>query len=80
MHIASGAPGTLVLLPRDPDASARRLRAALPDRPAVVTELRAAFNRHSLDVAGFRHAEHMCVVFKREVGQTPGAYHRQCRG
>jgi coenzyme F420-0:L-glutamate ligase/coenzyme F420-1:gamma-L-glutamate ligase len=35
---ASNAPdaGTLVLLPRDPDASARRLRAALPGRPAVV--------------------------------------------
>jgi coenzyme F420-0:L-glutamate ligase/coenzyme F420-1:gamma-L-glutamate ligase len=25
-----------VILPRDPDASARRLRAALPNRPAVV--------------------------------------------
>jgi coenzyme F420-0:L-glutamate ligase / coenzyme F420-1:gamma-L-glutamate ligase len=35
---ASNAPaaGTLVLLPRDPDASARALRAALPGRPAVV--------------------------------------------
>jgi coenzyme F420-0:L-glutamate ligase/coenzyme F420-1:gamma-L-glutamate ligase len=35
---ASNAPddGTVVLLPRDPDASARRLRAALPGRPAVV--------------------------------------------
>jgi coenzyme F420-0:L-glutamate ligase / coenzyme F420-1:gamma-L-glutamate ligase len=32
----TGAPDTLVLLPRDPDASARRLRAALPGRPAVV--------------------------------------------
>jgi coenzyme F420-0:L-glutamate ligase/coenzyme F420-1:gamma-L-glutamate ligase len=32
----TGAPGTLVLLPRDPDASARALRAALPGRPAVV--------------------------------------------
>jgi len=30
------APETLVCLPRDPDASARRLRAALPARPAVV--------------------------------------------
>jgi coenzyme F420-0:L-glutamate ligase / coenzyme F420-1:gamma-L-glutamate ligase len=30
------APDTLVLLPRDPDASARALRAALPPRPAVV--------------------------------------------
>ena len=29
-------PDTLVLLPEDPDASARRLRAALPGRPAVV--------------------------------------------
>jgi coenzyme F420-0:L-glutamate ligase/coenzyme F420-1:gamma-L-glutamate ligase len=35
---ASNAPedGVLVILPRDPDASARRLRAALPSRPAVV--------------------------------------------
>jgi coenzyme F420-0:L-glutamate ligase / coenzyme F420-1:gamma-L-glutamate ligase len=34
----SNAPedGSLVTLPRDPDASARRLRAALPSRPAVV--------------------------------------------
>jgi coenzyme F420-0:L-glutamate ligase/coenzyme F420-1:gamma-L-glutamate ligase len=29
-------PDTLILLPLDPDASARRLRAALPGRPAVV--------------------------------------------
>jgi coenzyme F420-0:L-glutamate ligase / coenzyme F420-1:gamma-L-glutamate ligase len=35
---ASNAPenGALVILPRDPDASARALRAALPNRPAVV--------------------------------------------
>jgi coenzyme F420-0:L-glutamate ligase/coenzyme F420-1:gamma-L-glutamate ligase len=35
---ASNAPpdGALVTLPRDPDASARALRAALPNRPAVV--------------------------------------------
>jgi coenzyme F420-0:L-glutamate ligase/coenzyme F420-1:gamma-L-glutamate ligase len=32
----AGADGTLVCLPRDPDASARALRAALPGRPAVV--------------------------------------------
>lgn len=32
----AGAPDALVLLPLDPDASARRLRAALPHRPAVV--------------------------------------------
>ena len=29
-------PGSLILLPLDPDASARRLRAALPHHPAVV--------------------------------------------
>jgi coenzyme F420-0:L-glutamate ligase/coenzyme F420-1:gamma-L-glutamate ligase len=35
---ASNAPeaGTIVTLPRNPDASARALRAALPSRPAVV--------------------------------------------
>jgi coenzyme F420-0:L-glutamate ligase/coenzyme F420-1:gamma-L-glutamate ligase len=35
---SSNAPedGVLVLLPRDPDGSARALRAALPSRPAVV--------------------------------------------
>jgi coenzyme F420-0:L-glutamate ligase / coenzyme F420-1:gamma-L-glutamate ligase len=32
----AGAEDTLVLLPLDPDASARALRAALPARPAVV--------------------------------------------
>ena len=33
---SSGATGRVVVLPTDPDASARRLRAALPARPAVV--------------------------------------------
>jgi coenzyme F420-0:L-glutamate ligase/coenzyme F420-1:gamma-L-glutamate ligase len=33
---SNAAPGELVLLPRDPDASARALRARLPHRPAVV--------------------------------------------
>jgi len=32
----AGASGRVVTLPRDPDASARRLRAGLPGRPAVV--------------------------------------------
>jgi coenzyme F420-0:L-glutamate ligase/coenzyme F420-1:gamma-L-glutamate ligase len=32
----AAAPGSLVLLPEDPDASARALRAQLPGRPAVV--------------------------------------------
>lgn len=32
----AGRDGRLVVLPRDPDASARALRAALPGRPAVV--------------------------------------------
>jgi coenzyme F420-0:L-glutamate ligase / coenzyme F420-1:gamma-L-glutamate ligase len=32
----ASSPGQVVLLPEDPDGSARRLRAALPARPAVV--------------------------------------------
>jgi coenzyme F420-0:L-glutamate ligase/coenzyme F420-1:gamma-L-glutamate ligase len=32
----AGGPDTLILLPRDPDGSARALRAALPGKPAVV--------------------------------------------
>lgn len=32
----AGAPDRLVTLPRDPDASARALRAAIPERPAIV--------------------------------------------
>jgi coenzyme F420-0:L-glutamate ligase/coenzyme F420-1:gamma-L-glutamate ligase len=32
----AGEAGTLILLPLDPDGSARALRAALPNRPAVV--------------------------------------------
>ena len=30
-------------------------------------------------LAGYNHAESMCVTFKRETGQTPGAYRRQHR-
>jgi len=33
---SNAAPGTVICLPADPDASARALRAALPGRPAVV--------------------------------------------
>jgi LacI family transcriptional regulator len=31
-------------------------------------------------LVGFKHAEHFAVVFKRQVGQTPGAYRRRFRG
>jgi len=43
------APDTLVLLPRDPDASARALRAALPGRPAVVVR---GLERHVTEADG----------------------------
>jgi len=33
---SNAAPGTVICLPRDPDASARALRAALPGRPAIL--------------------------------------------
>ncbi len=49
----SGAPDQVVLLPVDPDASARRLRDALPGRPAVlITDSFGRAWRHGqLDVA-----------------------------
>ncbi len=31
-------------------------------------------------LVGFKHAEHFSVVFKREVGQTPGVYRKRFRG
>jgi coenzyme F420-0:L-glutamate ligase/coenzyme F420-1:gamma-L-glutamate ligase len=51
---ASNAPtGRLVTLPRDPDASARAVRAALPGRPAVVVadSFGRAWRRGQCDVA-----------------------------
>ncbi len=30
-------------------------------------------------LVGFKHAEHFSVVFKRQVGQTPGAYRKRFR-
>ncbi|APW61249.1 XylR family transcriptional regulator [Paludisphaera borealis] len=31
-------------------------------------------------LAGFRHQEHMCVLFKKEIGDSPGAYRRKVQG
>ncbi len=31
-------------------------------------------------LAGFKHQEHLCVVFKREFGDSPGAYRRKAQG
>ena len=49
----SGGAGRLVLLPRDPDASARALRAALPGHPAVLItdSFGRAWRLGQLDVA-----------------------------
>jgi coenzyme F420-0:L-glutamate ligase / coenzyme F420-1:gamma-L-glutamate ligase len=60
---ASNAPaeGTVVTLPRDPDASARALRARLPHRPAVV--IADSFGR------AWRHAQ--CDVAIGIAGLTP---------
>ena len=30
-------------------------------------------------LAGFKHLEHMCAVFKREVGESPGVFRRKTR-
>lgn len=32
------------------------------------------------EMAGFKHQEHMCVAFKREVGDSPGSYRRSVQG
>jgi LacI family transcriptional regulator len=32
------------------------------------------------DLTGFKHAEHLCVAFKREIGKTPGQYRREGLG
>lgn len=49
----AGAPDAVVLLPLDPDASARRLRDALPERPAVVVtdSFGRAWRHGQVDVA-----------------------------
>jgi len=31
------------------------------------------------EMSGFKHHEHMCAVFKREVGDSPGAYRRKAQ-
>jgi LacI family transcriptional regulator len=31
-------------------------------------------------LAGFRHQEHMCVLFKKVIGESPGAYRRKVQG
>ena len=42
----------------------------LRDNPQMPTAVQIA------ERAGYRHAEYMSVVFKRETGQTPGQYRR----
>jgi LacI family transcriptional regulator len=32
------------------------------------------------ELSGFKHQEHLCVVFKREYGDSPGAYRRKTQG
>jgi coenzyme F420-0:L-glutamate ligase/coenzyme F420-1:gamma-L-glutamate ligase len=50
---SNAPPGSVVTLPRDPDASARALRAALPGRPAVVVtdSFGRAWREGQVDVA-----------------------------
>ena len=32
------------------------------------------------ELAGFKHHEHMCTVFKRQVGESPGSFRRRAQG
>lgn len=53
VDLSNAVPGTAITLPRDPDASARTLRAALPGRPAVVVtdSFGRAWREGQVDVA-----------------------------
>jgi LacI family transcriptional regulator len=61
-------------LGRSPQAVIRETQIKRVQQLLSETELSLA---QISQLAGYKHVEHMCVVFKREVGQTPGQYRRQ---
>jgi LacI family transcriptional regulator len=50
----------------------KRVKQLLVDTDLTLAKISA--------LAGFRHQEHMCVLFKKEVGESPGAYRRKVQG
>lgn len=50
----------------------KRVKQLLVDTDLTLAKISA--------LAGFRHQEHMCVLFKKEIGDSPGAYRRKVQG
>jgi len=61
-------------LERSPQAVIRQVRMKRVKELLVSTDLPLL---KISDLAGFKHQEHMCVAFKREFGDSPGAYRRK---
>ena len=61
-------------LGRSPKAEIMRLQM---DRVKQLLRVTDFTLRRIADLAGFRHAEYMSVIFKRKVGITPGEYRRR---
>ncbi len=59
-----------------PQALIRRTQLKRVKQLLVDTELPLA---RISELSGFKHHEHMCTVFKREVGEAPGVFRRKSR-
>jgi LacI family transcriptional regulator len=64
-------------LGRSPQAEIRAVQLKRVQQLLAETDLRL---ERIAELAGFEHPEYMSVVFKREIGQTPGDYRRQAQG
>jgi LacI family transcriptional regulator len=63
-------------LGRTPQAEIRQVQVARVKELLAQTELPLS---RIAEIAGYDHPEYMCVVFKREVGCTPGQFRQQAR-
>jgi len=64
------------LLSRSPQAMIRQMQLKRVRELLAETDLSLA---RIAELAGYKHVEHMCVVFKREFGETPGRFRRRVR-
>lgn len=62
-------------LGRSPQAEIRRVQVARIRQLLAETDLPL---KRIAELTGFVHMEHLCVVFRRLTGGTPGAYRRRC--
>ena len=61
-------------LSRSPQAVIRQTQLKRVQQLLAETDLSLA---QIAELAGYKHVEHMCVVFKRELGETPGQFRRR---